>query len=53
MRGFGVYSNSRARLDRLESSTLDVIKDASVLGLSFNMGHLIPRVSPTAGGSPR
>ncbi len=29
-----------ARLDRLEPSTLDVIKDASVLGLSFGLGHL-------------
>ena len=29
-----------ARLDRLDSSTLDVIKDASVLGLTFNLGHL-------------
>lgn len=29
-----------ARLDRLEPGTLEVIKDASVLGLTFNLGHL-------------
>lgn len=29
-----------ARLDRLEPFALDVIKDASVLGLAFNLAHL-------------